>query len=49
MGVAVTRTPHAKCERCWNYRAAVGQSSEHPTLCDLCLAALPTCFVRPAG
>jgi len=48
-GVAVSRTTHAKCERCWNYRATVGQSSAHPTLCDRCLAALPAGFARPTG
>jgi isoleucyl-tRNA synthetase len=30
------RSPHAKCERCWNYRSTVGQDAEHPTLCDRC-------------
>ncbi|MGZ3415738.1 MAG: zinc finger domain-containing protein, partial [Isosphaeraceae bacterium] len=29
---AAERSPHAKCERCWNYRPSVGQSAEHPTL-----------------
>jgi len=48
-GVAVGRTAHAKCERCWNYRATVGQSIEHPTLCDRCVAALPAGFARPIG
>ncbi len=31
------RSPHAKCERCWNYRPTVGQSVEFPTLCDRCV------------
>ena len=48
-GVTVTKSPHAKCERCWNYRASVGTSDEHPTLCDRCLAALPAGFARPVG
>ncbi|MGH7725036.1 MAG: isoleucine--tRNA ligase [Candidatus Eiseniibacteriota bacterium] len=47
-GVAVSKTPYPKCERCWHYRRTVGQSSEHPTLCDRCVAALPRDFVRPA-
>jgi len=34
--VEAGRSPHAKCERCWNYRPTVGQSPEHPTLCDRC-------------
>ena len=35
--VAAERSPHAKCERCWNYRPTVGQSAEHPTLCERCV------------
>ncbi len=34
--VKATRSTFAKCERCWNLRATVGQDSEHPTLCDRC-------------
>src|SRR5262249_18932872 len=30
------KSPHAKCERCWNLRPTVGRSAEHPTLCDRC-------------
>ncbi len=29
-----------KCERCWNYATSVGQNSDHPTICDRCVAAL---------
>jgi len=29
-------SPHAKCERCWHYRADVGANPEHPTLCERC-------------
>ncbi|MGH7205096.1 MAG: isoleucine--tRNA ligase [Nitrospiraceae bacterium] len=29
-----------KCERCWNYRPAVGSFPEHPTLCDRCIEAI---------
>ncbi|HEY1132751.1 MAG TPA: class I tRNA ligase family protein, partial [Roseateles sp.] len=35
-GVVVTPSPHAKCERCWHYRADVGQIASHPTLCGRC-------------
>ena len=31
------KSPHAKCERCWNYRPTVGSSAEHPTLCERCV------------
>ena len=34
------RSPHPKCERCWNLRATVGESVEHPTLCDRCVRVL---------
>ena len=30
-------SPHAKCERCWHYRADVGSHPEHPTLCARCV------------
>jgi isoleucyl-tRNA synthetase len=29
-----------KCERCWNYRPAVGTFPDHPTLCDRCVEAV---------
>ncbi len=29
-----------KCERCWNYSVRVGESREHPKLCERCVAAL---------
>jgi isoleucyl-tRNA synthetase len=31
---------HAKCERCWHYRADVGANPAHPTLCGRCDANL---------
>jgi len=33
---SVTKTPYAKCARCWRYRPAVGASKAHPDLCDRC-------------
>ena len=38
--VLVFKAKGDKCERCWNYREAVGQDAEHPTLCDRCLEAI---------
>ncbi|WP_421661048.1 isoleucine--tRNA ligase [Nitrospira sp. BLG_2] len=38
--VSVTKSAHAKCERCWNYREAVGKDAAHPTLCDRCVEAI---------
>ena len=33
---SVAPSDHAKCERCWHYRADVGVNPEHPTLCGRC-------------
>jgi isoleucyl-tRNA synthetase len=38
--VEVVKADGAKCERCWNYRPAVGTFKEHPTLCDRCVEAV---------
>lgn len=38
--VSVGKSRAAKCERCWNYREAVGKDATHPTLCDRCLEAI---------
>ncbi len=38
--IVVGRADGNKCERCWNYRAAVGTFAEHPTLCDRCVEAV---------
>ncbi|TCP15484.1 isoleucyl-tRNA synthetase [Crenobacter luteus] len=34
--VSVTPSAHAKCERCWHYRADVGSRADHPTICGRC-------------
>jgi isoleucyl-tRNA synthetase len=39
-GVAATPSPHAKCPRCWHWRADVGANAEHPELCGRCDANL---------
>jgi isoleucyl-tRNA synthetase len=39
-GIEVTPSSHAKCERCWHYRADVGSNPEHPTLCGRCVSCL---------
>jgi hypothetical protein len=36
VGVKVDKAPGEKCERCWMYSETVGESSEHPTLCERC-------------
>ena len=40
--IGVAKAEGAKCDRCWNYSTHVGESSEHPTICDRCVAALST-------
>jgi isoleucyl-tRNA synthetase len=34
------KSPHGKCERCWNYRPTVGSSTEHPSLCARCVGVI---------
>jgi len=38
--INVKASAHAKCPRCWHYRADVGTSAEHPELCGRCVANL---------
>jgi isoleucyl-tRNA synthetase len=38
--IDITKAEGAKCERCWNYRDAVGKDATHPTLCDRCVEAV---------
>jgi isoleucyl-tRNA synthetase len=38
--VRVAASAHAKCERCWHYRADVGADKRHPTICARCVANL---------
>jgi isoleucyl-tRNA synthetase len=38
--VEVQASTHAKCERCWHYRADVGLHPAHPTICDRCVSNL---------
>jgi isoleucyl-tRNA synthetase len=36
----IVKAAGLKCERCWNYREAVGKDATHPTLCDRCVEAV---------
>ncbi|MEW6313659.1 MAG: isoleucine--tRNA ligase [Pseudomonadota bacterium] len=38
--VMVLPSAHAKCERCWHYRADVGSDAQHPALCGRCVSNL---------
>jgi isoleucyl-tRNA synthetase len=33
-----------KCPRCWNYSTHIGESAEHPHICDRCVGALAGTF-----
>jgi isoleucyl-tRNA synthetase len=37
---SITRTPYAKCARCWRHREYVGKGKTHPELCDRCEAVV---------
>jgi isoleucyl-tRNA synthetase len=38
--IKVRASTHAKCPRCWHYRADVGSDAAHPDLCGRCVANL---------
>jgi isoleucyl-tRNA synthetase len=38
--IAVTPSPHPKCERCWHYRAEVGADPAHAQICGRCVENL---------
>jgi isoleucyl-tRNA synthetase len=40
LAIAATKSSFGKCERCWNYRDAVGKDRNHPTLCERCVEAV---------
>ena len=35
--VSAQKSPHEKCQRCWNYWSSVGADGEHPDLCKRCV------------
>ena len=39
-GIGVVNAEGQKCDRCWNYSTHVGESAEHPLICERCVAAL---------
>ena len=40
LGIGVVEADGKKCDRCWNYSTYVGESTEHPLLCERCIPAL---------
>ncbi|MBV9389201.1 MAG: isoleucine--tRNA ligase [Chroococcidiopsidaceae cyanobacterium CP_BM_ER_R8_30] len=44
LGIGVVKADGQKCDRCWNYSIKVGESIEHPLLCERCTSALAGLF-----
>jgi isoleucyl-tRNA synthetase len=40
VAIIVRRAGGEKCKRCWNYSETVGESEQHPSLCNRCLSEL---------
>jgi isoleucyl-tRNA synthetase len=40
MQVSAKKSPHSKCQRCWNYWPSVGVDSNHPDLCERCISVI---------
>ncbi|MEA5506629.1 isoleucine--tRNA ligase [Halotia wernerae UHCC 0503] len=38
--IGVVNADGEKCDRCWNYSVHVGESKEHPLICERCVSAL---------
>ena len=34
--VSAVKSPHKKCQRCWNYWLSVGFDSQYPDVCERC-------------
>jgi isoleucyl-tRNA synthetase len=45
--VKAVKSPHAKCERCWNHRDSVGKDAQHPSLCARCAAVVGQSATQP--
>ena len=38
--ISAEKSPHKKCQRCWNYWPSVGVDSNHPDLCERCVSVI---------
>jgi isoleucyl-tRNA synthetase len=38
--VSAQKSPHQKCQRCWNYWPSVGTDSKYPDLCERCISVI---------
>ena len=36
--IRVEASKFKKCDRCWHHHVSVGKSSDHPLLCERCIA-----------
>jgi isoleucyl-tRNA synthetase len=42
--IAIVKADGDKCPRCWNYSTHIGESVEHPHICDRCIGAIAGTF-----
>jgi isoleucyl-tRNA synthetase len=42
--IAVVKADGDKCPRCWNYSTHIGESVEHPHICNRCVGAIAGTF-----
>jgi isoleucyl-tRNA synthetase len=42
--IAVVKADGEKCPRCWNYSTHIGESVQHPHICDRCVSAIAGTF-----
>jgi isoleucyl-tRNA synthetase len=40
LAIGVVKADGEKCDRCWNYSTHVGESIEHPLICERCVSAV---------
>ncbi|WP_201524717.1 class I tRNA ligase family protein, partial [Bordetella pseudohinzii] len=40
LAIEIAPSGHKKCERCWHWRADVGQDADHPEICGRCVSNL---------
>ena len=44
LAIGVVKADGEKCDRCWNYSTHVGESIEHPLICERCVSAVDDKF-----
>ena len=44
LSIGVADADGEKCDRCWNHSVKVGESSDHPLICERCVKALDNTF-----